>query len=135
MKSNSLKYIVLNHFQVPQAALEDTFEKFSRKRDYYRTATRNVSPCAPSYIPFKAISGFFNVSVISSTNFENENIPTKEYANIYPVVWTYPGAPYTLQNIMDFNANSEVSLRIVPIPIFDFNFVYCDTPVHGKNLK
>ncbi len=131
VKPNSLKYLVLDHFQVSQDTLKNTFENFYRKRDYYRILNRTVSPYWPGYLTIKAISTVLNVSVISTENFQNDDFPKQEYAYAYLAVWTYSGAPYTLQKIMDLNANSkEVAyrLKIVPMPILDFNFVYCDVP-------
>ncbi len=132
-----LKYLVMNYYQAPQSELQETFKYFYRKRDYYRVPYRNFTVFGPTYNSFNAIAEVNNITLITDKYFETANISNHNCINFYPNVWTFPEAPYSLQKIFRHKSsqknqssrqisNSEVT--IIPIPQFDFNFVYCDAP-------
>lgn len=130
-KTDSLKYLVLNYFRVPQVLLNNTFHNFYRKRDYYRVPNRAFTPFGPNYLTFKALSEAVNSTVITEVYAQSANISMVGCAQIYPVVWTYTGAPYSLEILMKIyflSKNVSNAVTVIPIPIINFNFVYCDLP-------
>ncbi len=132
-----LKYLVINYFQVPQAVIIETYRDFSRKRDYYRVPDRNFNQFGPALNSFKAIADTVNITVLSDGNFVRGNHNKSEYVEMYPVVWTYSGAPYLinkLTNVYKHLGKSDTDFQIFPQPGLHFNFIYCDVPKSNTQL-
>lgn len=126
------KYLVMNYFNLPQSFLEATFINFSRKRDYYRTADHQVNSFGPIFLSFKALADHLNSTLITDNYYQQVNPPTElNLTQIYPAVWTFPGAPYSISGVLEkhsFLGGNSSDISIIADPAIDMNFVYCDIP-------
>lgn len=132
-QTQSLTYIVMNYFQLPQSVLQETIQNFHRKRDYYRITNHTCSPFSPIFNNCKVIADALNLTLITDRHFKTLNISNEGYIDMYPAVWSFPGAPYSLRNVVNIYHSNEMKqstndLSILPMPTVDFNFVYCDVP-------
>ncbi len=131
-ETQSLKYIVLNYFHLPQSVLQDTFQNFPRKRDYYQVPNRTFSSFGPIFNSFKVIADTVNLSLITDNYFKSVNISKEKYTDIYPAVWSFPGAPYSLKNVVNTYSNGSKNIdndvKVITVPTIGFNFIYCDVP-------
>lgn len=105
--------------------MEHILQDFSRKRDYYRTPARQFDSFGPVFQIYKAIAETANATLVTKGFLNSLNISRNNFTNIYPTVWIYPGAPYTLPNIL---YNQEANTSIIPLPGPTLNFAYCDIP-------
>lgn len=132
-ETQSLKYLVMNYFQLPQSVLKNTLTIFPRKRDYYQVPNRTYSLFGPIFNSFKVVADAVNLSLITDRQLKSIKLPKQDYMIAYPTVWSFPGAPYALESVVNTyhsNASHHINndVTFLPIPPLDFNFIYCDVP-------
>lgn len=132
--ARSLKYIVLNHFNLSQDVLRYTVKNLYKKREWYRKRSQSFDSFGPILIPFYCISQVVNLTLITDDYLLKSNISDSEYIDIYTSATSYPGTSYSLYNILLKYHKKAVPYTIISNSKLNFNFVYCDVPKFKKEL-
>lgn len=120
------KYLVINYFNTPQLTLQGAIKNFTQKRNYYKTDKHPVNYFAAIFSFFREIASATSSSLITESFAKELKLQPQEYSDIYPSVWLFPGAPYTISDML--NKYPVRNLNLMPNPGNGLNFVYCDTP-------